>query len=388
MSTTSADLLQRQQLAIEDSGWGERFRLVQPRNLGFWVFSVLMFAGVVQTIQYFTPDVKAYSSALTFAVVAYGLYTIPFWWFLRHNDRYSTVPPRMAVTAALFGGLVSTFVFALNANDAIRALWAKAFGYAFAFDWGPMLTAPFSEETAKAMGVVLLMTISPRLVRSPFDGFVLGTFVGLGFQMFENVSYVVNSAATGFGVDQVAAGQQTLVLRMAVGIASHWLYSAIFCAGLIYLLGRPGRKAERGKGILLMVVAMALHGVWDGISALSQGKGAVTGVLMPALIIVALVIVRAVYKMTVATERNWMGDLLAPEVANGVLQQAEADALAGTRKQRKAYLKSGHGHKSHQQADHILEAAHDLARQLAVDKGADTPEVLHARAEIARLRTV
>ena len=43
--------------------------------------------------------------------------------------------------------------------------------------------------------------LAPKVVRSAFDGFIVGGFVGLGFQIFEDVSYVINGAQGGFGAD-------------------------------------------------------------------------------------------------------------------------------------------------------------------------------------------
>ena len=68
------------------------------------------------------------------------------------------------------------------------------------------------------------------------------------------------------------------------------------------------------------------------------------------------------------------------------LDDAELDAVAGRHKDRKAYVKSNHGHKSHAHAKHVLAAATDLGEQLAADHGEDTPEVQFARSELARVR--
>ena len=42
MSTLSED----RRRAIAQSGWGEEFHLVQPHNLAFWVYCVLVVGGV------------------------------------------------------------------------------------------------------------------------------------------------------------------------------------------------------------------------------------------------------------------------------------------------------------------------------------------------------
>lgn len=82
-----------------------------------------------------------------------------------------------------------------------------------------------------------------------------------------------------------------------------------------------------------------------------------------------------------------MHDLMAPEVSRGVITQEELDVLAGSRKDRKHYIKSGKGHRSHRRAKHVIQAATDLAEEVARSGGDDTaPRVGHARAEVTRLR--
>ena len=66
---------------------------------------------------------------------------------------------------------------------------------------------------------------------------MIGAFIGLGFQIVEDISYAMNSAASQFCANQVGASLQTVYLRTVVGVSAHILYSAIFCAGLIYVLG-------------------------------------------------------------------------------------------------------------------------------------------------------
>jgi hypothetical protein len=53
------------------------------------------------------------------------------------------------------------------------------------------------------------------------------------------------------------------------------------------------------------------------------------------------------------------------------------------RKENKAYRKNLH---SRRKARHLVEAAHDLAHEIARAGGADTPRIDHARSELLRLR--
>jgi L-2-hydroxyglutarate oxidase LhgO len=81
-----------------------------------------------------------------------------------------------------------------------------------------------------------------------------------------------------------------------------------------------------------------------------------------------------------------MRAVVEPEVALGVLTEADVEAVVGTRKQRKAYVQAGDGHHDHVRAKRVLHAAGDLAEQLAADGGADTEQVRFARAEVRRVQ--
>jgi RsiW-degrading membrane proteinase PrsW (M82 family) len=337
-------------------------------------------------VQQLQSSLAAFQGSLALSVVLFGGYTVPFWLFLRHIDRFGSVPDKLAGLAFLYGGVIATFAMATYANDAVISLWGKTFGQQFAADWAAALTAPFNEELAKASGLVLLLLLAPRLIRTAFDGLIVGAFLGLGFQVFEDVIYGVNSAFGDFGSDAVGATSRTSVMRVVVGVTSHWTYSAIFCAGLIYAIGRPDEPRRLGRGLFLMFSAMALHGLWDatgGLAGISPILFPLTYLFVPTALIWLFV---WIYKTSVVTERRWMRAVLEPEVALGVLTEADVDAVVGTRKERKAYVKAGDGHHAHVRAKRILHAAGDLAEQLAEYGGADTEQVRFARSEVHRVR--
>jgi protease PrsW len=230
---------------------------------------------------------------------------------------------------------------------------------------------------------VLLISLAPRLVRSAYDGFVIGAFIGLGFQVFEDVLYVYNGAAQLYGVDQLGSTLQVFLARGASGIVSHALFSAIFCAGLMWVLGRtPGeRKVVLGLGTML--TAMVFHFAWDDMVGLSGGS-AIAAVLPFLIAVVELVVLYRVLRLAARRERAWTRDLLAPEVETGALDPALLTAVSGLGCDRKAYRKHV---RSRRRARHLIEAAGDLAHELARSRGADTPAVTHARSELRRLHT-
>ncbi len=373
-------------VALELSGWGRRFRFYQPRNFAFWTYLLLVAVGAFGFGSKLAREYNAYAQAIGLAVTFFAIYAALFWWFTVHIDRYAKLPAKLMVVAFLWGAFAATWVMAGIANDAILALYAKAFGQAWALDWGPGLAAPFTEEPAKGVGLLLLIALAPRQVRTAFDGFILGAFIGLGFQILEDIAYAMTSAGSQFGANQVGASMSTIVVRMVSGVGAHIVYSAIFGAGLIYLLGRPAEPRRIGRGLLLVATAMLLHGAWDTATAMGGVSPLALLGLLIAVIVAALVIAARVYQSTVKRERDFLRDVMAPEQVRGVITAVELDAMAGNRKTRKAYRKAGRQRRERKRARYVLHAAYDLGGALATARGADTDRVRFARAEVGRIR--
>jgi RsiW-degrading membrane proteinase PrsW (M82 family) len=377
VSTLAED---RRRRAIEQSGWGEDFRLVQPHNLAFWVYCLLVVVGALVLSGQISIAAAAYSGALISGVIAFGLLAVGYLWFIHYEDRYTTVPAKLAAAGFVWGAVAAIGAFALLGNDAVMSLYSKTFGASFAFDWGAALTAPVDEELAKGAGVLLLLTLAPRLVRSPFDGLILGAFVGLGFQISEDISYAFIGAANSFG--DVGAAWGTIVVRTLSSISSHWMYTAVFGAGLVWFVGRPDVPARKWLGAGLMLAAMLMHGLWDASAAIAGSSD--LGWLVPTLVTAGLISVFVwIYRSAVPIEREWMRELMAPEVQSGVVTPAELDALAGSRSTLRGYIRA---QPNRQTAERVLAAETDLARQIARDGGAETPGVERSRAAVAQAR--
>ena len=142
------------------------------------------------------------------------------------------------VVAFLWGCFAATFTVG-GANDAISSLYAKALGQSWQLDWDAALSAPFTEEPAKGFGMLLLIALAPRLVRTAFDGFILGAFIGLGFQIIEDiVVYAMSSAGPQF----VA----TVVLRMFTPPRTSCGAQSSARSGLIFSAGPPNPVASGG----------------------------------------------------------------------------------------------------------------------------------------------
>lgn len=381
---STPDLLARRRAAIADVGWAASVSWRQPRNACLWVFAAVIAYGLWYTVTTVrgvqgTPS----SGPLAISAAIFALYGVLFWWFTTHIDRYSRQPLDLRFAAFLWGGFGATWTIAVNSNTALIGIYSKVFGQDFANGWGAGLAAPFGEELGKGAGVLLILFIAPRVMRTAFDGFVIGAFVGLGFEIIEDVLYSINSAGNHFGADPIGSSLHTVMLRLATGFSSHIVYSAIFGAGIVYLIGTKAQPRRLGLGLLLCLTSMTLHGTWDSTLALAGGNGIATSLLLAAGVILALVIVVRVFHVTVRGEQAAIRDVLAPEVADGTLTEDELTAVSGSWKQRRRFRRHG-GIGDRRRRGHRLAAAHDLADELAAGGGQDTDGVRFARSELER----
>lgn len=381
----STDTLDARNNALETTAWGEKFHFVQPRNIVFWIYLALCVSGAVKAWQEFSPLAGYFGRALLVAGIV-SIISVAIWtWWFRHIDRYERQPLALVVTAFVWGATAATFAIAIHANSALGSLYAKFFGQVFAQDWQAGLSAPFVEETAKGVGIVVLLALAPRLVRTPVDGLLLGAFIGLGFQTSEDLLYSVAGATQGFGAHQTDGLAHSIALRTYSDIVSHPLFTALFCAGVIYLIGTPAQPRRIGRGIALIVAPVLVHGIWDSMLSIAGGSGALALVIMIGVAVFAFTALWIAFVWAHPRESQFVREVLGPEVESGVLTDDEVTAAGGWR-QRRHYVKAGTGRADRRRRKHVVRAALDLLGDLADGRGHDTPEVIAAREEITRLR--
>jgi hypothetical protein len=164
------------------------------------------------------------------------------------------------------------------------------------------------------------------------------------------------------------------------------MWTAIFSAGVVYLIGRPMQPARRGLGIFMILLTPVGHFLWNGAAPLlggpSQDVQMLAMLLLTAVITVVFV---AFYRVTLPPEQQIVRDVLQPEVDAGIITAEELDALVARYSDRRKFIKAA-GHGGRRTRKHVLEAAHDLADELARAGGANTELVQHSRSEIVRLR--
>ena len=385
MSTSDATPSTSVAEAAAISGWASPVKEWQPRNPAYWLYLWLILNGGFVYMQSFSEYAVA-PSTFVIAITANVLYAGIYVSFFARADRYERETTRVALAAFLFGGLVSTWLIAAPANTKLISLYSKWFGLDWAQDFGPAFTAPLTEETAKLAAVIICVLLARHHVRSAYDGLFLGMFAGLGFQVFENVEYMVGSAEKNFNSEPVIDMAFTFGVRATTGLFGHWLWTAVAGAGVGYFVGNPDKSRAHRFGVAggLLLVVMVAHGLFDAI----LGLGTISLVIAIPLGIVSFVLV---LRFTERQSRSWVNALLADDVGRGTVSEDELAYLTGTLRDRRKHVRSikrKEGKEAAKRAEWVMEAQNDLAAAIAATEDPQSPEAQAARAEVARLRTV
>jgi RsiW-degrading membrane proteinase PrsW (M82 family) len=225
---------------------------------------ILAFATLVQLAVFASMPAGLFSVFLRALALSSLLALVPLTilWFLDRRERES---PWLFAAAFLWGGLIAT-ALALPFNTAFFKLMDEWLAHhpMLAVILGPeaslMLAAPISapiaEESAKALGVLLLFWLLRAEFDNMRDGLVYGALVGLGFTWFEAALYVANVYAK-FGV--AVYGLQLGARYALFGLGGHAMFTALFGASLGLALQTRRKWLRILAPIAGLCLAIAAH---------------------------------------------------------------------------------------------------------------------------------
>ncbi len=70
--------------------------------------------------------------------------------------------------------------------------------------------------------------------------------------------------------------------RIAFSFASHPLFSALVCSGVVYLIGTAAQPRRVGRGIAFVRAGMFLHFTWDDAGGLRPASTSSSGTSSPS----------------------------------------------------------------------------------------------------------
>lgn len=183
-------------------------------------------------------------------------------------DRYEPEPRSLLLLGLGWGAFVAT-----SAALFLQAFDAFAFGSTEATQ--SIVVAPFTEEAAKGLFVLLLLVYRRAELDGVLDGIVYAGMVGIGFAFTENILYL--SQAYIGDEDRVGSIESAVSLFVVRGIFSpfaHPFFTAFLGVGIglaVASRSRPLRVVAPMVGYLLAVGA---HALWNGSLLIDGGSGA------------------------------------------------------------------------------------------------------------------
>ncbi|MEZ0339577.1 PrsW family intramembrane metalloprotease [Mycobacterium sp. pV006] len=234
-------------------------------------------------------------------------------------DRWEPEPPRLLLFAFIWGAsaaVVIALVLQLFLEVWLNpSLDPEAAGTSV---WTLVIGAPVTEEAAKGLFLLLMMTGARRNeMNSLTDCLVYAGLVGAGFAWLEDIMYIADG-------ESLADSLVTAALRLIMAPFAHSLFVTLFAIGVWFALHQRHTAARVGCLLLGYIGAVLLHAMWNASSLL--GVSAYFSVyvfwMMP---IFALVVTLAIYNRR--NEQKTVSAKLPGMVAAGVITPNEASWL-------------------------------------------------------------
>ncbi|AGP29807.1 PrsW family intramembrane metalloprotease [Corynebacterium terpenotabidum] len=197
----------------------------------------------------------------TFLALGIGVvFVLVIWFLFSRSILYRGTPVHLALAAVLWGVTGGVVLGGFTSSNHISEL---------AVGWGTpqiawSLAGAWPEETAKGLGVVLLLFAGRTWWNRPWHGLVAGVLIGLGFEAFENALYAI-SLAPAHASSDMAGVVEIWLFRLVAGPLLHAL-----CTGLVgYAIGtallRSNLAVRQRAGWVVggWAAGFAVHALWN-----------------------------------------------------------------------------------------------------------------------------
>jgi protease PrsW len=247
-------------------GLMQAFRSQAPKRYWRVLLVGLLAYALLSTVLTATSNLHLVPLVLLLASVLVPVVFVLFCW---EQSAFADMPPAVVGVTFLSGALLGLTLAAV-VEPVLLADVPVAGGLSLA----EALLIGVVEETAKVASV--LWFLRDRRLRSQLDGLILGAAAGMGFAALETAGYGFVAFLAGFtqalsgpsasvvGATDAAVTTMNhqLVLRMALAIFGHGVWTGIVCAVI---------WRERGRGVLRLAggvlvafaIAIGLHALWD-----------------------------------------------------------------------------------------------------------------------------
>jgi RsiW-degrading membrane proteinase PrsW (M82 family) len=293
------------------------------RKVGAPIGVIILLGTITGLIVIGLTAVNPVGTGIGFALssVAMTIVVLAYLWL----DRWEPEPPRLLVLAFLWGASVAVVIstiLQLTIEAAINPGQPDTVS-----PWSVVLGAPLTEEAAKGLFLVLMMTGWRRIeLNSLTDCLVYAGLVGAGFAWLEDILYIGGGAS-------VSESLATAALRLIMAPFAHSLFTTMTGIGVYFALQQRNALAKAFYVLLGYVGAVIMHGLWNGSSLLSIEAYFLTYLfwMVPIFVVVILLGVSSRRR-----EQRVVAEKLPGMVAAGLVTPNEATWLGSLRSRKSA----------------------------------------------------
>jgi protease PrsW len=175
-------------------------------------------------------------------------------------DRYEPEPRSLLLLGLGWGAFVAT-----TAALFLQAFDAFAFGSSKATQ--SVVVAPFTEEAAKGLFILLLLIYRRAELDGVLDGIVYAGMVGIGFAFMENILYLSQAY---IGDDSHVGGIEDTVFF------AHPFFTAFTGIGLGIAVSTRSRVLQVAAPVAGYLLAVGAHAAWNASLLIDGGSSALT----------------------------------------------------------------------------------------------------------------
>jgi RsiW-degrading membrane proteinase PrsW (M82 family) len=244
-----------------------------PKNTGLYIglgvaiLLMIPLALIVIGIMFLSLGPVAAVVAAAIAFTPAALYILPLMWI----DRYDPEPFWLIAMAFAWGALVAVLVSIFVNTIFGVVVYVGTGSPGLAGFLSAVISAPVIEEASKGVGLLILLLFFRRYFDDILDGIVFGGVIALGFATVENVMYYgdgLNRAIMEHGVTSGALWSFLFLftLRGILSPFAHVTFTAMIGIGCGIARESHNIIVKLAMPILGYVVAVVLHGLWNGMS--------------------------------------------------------------------------------------------------------------------------
>jgi RsiW-degrading membrane proteinase PrsW (M82 family) len=293
------------------------------RKVGAPIGVIIVLGTVTGLIVIGLTAVNPVGAGIGFALssVAMTIVVLAYLWL----DRWEPEPPRLLSLAFLWGtsvAVVISTILQLTIEAAINPGQPDTVS-----PWSVVLGAPLTEEAAKGLFLLLMMTGRRRNeLNSLTDCLVYAGLVGAGFAWLEDILYIGGGAS-------VSESLATAALRLIMAPFAHSLFTSMTGIGVYFALKQRNALAKALCILLGYVGAVIMHGLWNGSSLLSVEAYFLTYLFWMVPVFVLVIVLGVLSRRR---EQRVVAEKLPGMVAAGLVAPNEATWLGSLRSRKSA----------------------------------------------------